>query len=140
MKAYLFEHEVVGAGGSRYELYVPGLGILWPGFDRIITDSGNMAKMQKRVDKIHDWIRKGESNLREISGYNLIGEKDVPKHLLDDFVGWVESERISREGREESGKKLENLFKIKTEEISTEQVLENIDILSRMDLIAKAYE
>lgn len=77
MKAYLFEHEIIVAGGSRYELYVPDFGILWPGFGgRMITDSEEMDKMQKRVDKIHEQIQKGPKiYARKFLNYELVREK-----------------------------------------------------------------
>jgi len=111
LKAYLFEHRIFGAGGSRFELYVPDVGIIWLGLGKIINCSEEMKKMQKRVDEIYEWKKEGLTSWRESAfNYKLIGEKDVPKSRVDDYVGWIESERISQEGVDESGNRLAKLF------------------------------
>jgi len=127
MKSYLFDHYIVGAGGSRNELYVPGVGIFWTDFGKIITDPKSMDEMQERVNIIHKWKSQNMTFWKEsVPNYKLLREKNVPKHLLKDVIGWVKSEKISKEGREESEERLMNLYKIKSKNITIERIVKNM--------------
>jgi len=135
MKSYLFEHDIIGAGGSRHELYVPGVGIFWPEFDKVITDSEKMSKMQERVNKIYDQMQNGLG--KKVLSYELIAERDIPLRLIEDFVKWTKSEEISREGRKESGKKLIDLFGVKEERFDFSMALKNFEMLLERDSISQ---
>lgn len=112
MKVYLFEHEI-REDGSRRELFIPGFAIIWTEYGEVIRNAKEMEKMQRRVDMVYGEISAKDflKNAKKVGdGYTLVKVRIIPDHLVEDFVGWVKMEELSRKGREKSAKKLENLF------------------------------
>ncbi len=97
MLAYLLRRTDIHR--TRHEVYVPEVGVLWPELRKLREDKGYIDDIKRVLKRI---INEGEGDCF----YTLLGEKEIPESLVNEYVGWINSRKISNEGIEEAGNKI----------------------------------
>ncbi len=123
MKGYVLMRKDVH--GIRHEVYIPGVGVLWPELGELKSDEEYISNIKRILDTIEKGI-----DLSSTWPYTLIGKKEVSESFIKDFVGWIKSKQISEEGIRESGGKLSKQLGLDSNDLGYDKVLsKNVKVL-----------